>query len=386
MAGKFTVMTVFGTRPEAVKMAPLVKAVERHPDLRGLVCVTGQHRHMLDSVLDAFGIKPNFDLDIMTPRQTLAGIAAKTLSGLDEVLEREKPDLVLVHGDTSAALMSALTAFYHQIPVGHVEAGLRTWARYSPFPEEMNRQMIARVSSINFCPTAANRENLVRENAGGAAYVTGNTVIDALGLTVRGGHEFSDPALGALDFEKYRVLLVTAHRRENYGRPLENICRALLDITERHPDALVLYPVHMSPAVRETVYPILEGRERVILCDPVDVFDMHNIMARCHLVLTDSGGLQEEAPALGKPVLVMRRETERPEAVAAGTVLLAGIEREDIAFEASRLLGDPAHYAAMAKAVNPYGDGRASERIVQAVLHFAGLASSPPEEFKGSRA
>jgi UDP-N-acetylglucosamine 2-epimerase len=318
----------------------------------------------------------------MTPRQSLAAITAKTLTGMDGVFSELCPDLVLTHGDTSTGFAATLAAFYHKIPVGHVEAGLRTGARYSPFPEEMNRQMLARMATLHFCPTANNKRNLEAENVSGAVYVTGNTVIDALAMTVRDSHVFADPALRGLDFQKNRVLAVTAHRRENYGKPLENICRALLDLRDKNPDVVIVYPVHLSPVVQDTVMPILNGQERILLTEPAGLLDMHNLMARSELVLTDSGGLQEEAPALGKPVLVMRRETERPEAVEAGTAALAGVEREQIAAMAQNLLDDPEAYSRMARAVNPYGDGHASERIVQAVRHFAGLSPEPPPAFK----
>lgn len=381
MKAKTIVMSVFGARPDAVKMAPLVRRLAEDPEIHSLCCVTGQHRQMLDSVLGHFGLKPDYDLDIMTPRQTLAAITAKTLTGMDEIFTEIRPDLVLTHGDVSTGFAATLAAFYHKIPVGHVEAGLRTGARYSPFPEEMNRQMLARLATLHFCPTRNNKKNLEAEQVSGAIYVTGNTVIDALSLTVREDYVFSEPALRGLDFSKNRVLAVTAHRRENWGKPLENICHALIALRDQNPDVVIVYPVHLSPAVRETVMPLLSGQERIVLTDPIGVLDMHNLMARCHLVLTDSGGLQEEAPALGKPVLVMRRETERPEAVIAGTVALVGVEEKSITGAAQTLLDDPEAYRRMARAVNPYGDGRASERIVGAIRNFTGLDSVPPAAF-----
>jgi UDP-N-acetylglucosamine 2-epimerase len=383
MSAVKTVMSVFGARPDAVKMAPLVKKLADAPDINSICCVTGQHRSMLDGILDHFGIKPEYDLDIMTPRQTLSSVTAKTLTGMDGVFSKVRPDLVLTHGDTSTGFAASLAAFYHKIPVGHVEAGLRTGSRYSPFPEEMNRQMISRLAALHFCPTPGNKRNLEREGVCGEVYITGNTVIDALGLTVNADYTFADPALRSLDFTQNRALAVTAHRRENYGQPLENICRALLDLRDKNPDVVIVYPVHLSPDVQETVLPILGGQERILLTEPAGLLDMHNLMARSYLILTDSGGLQEEAPALGKPVLVMRRETERPEAVEAGTVELAGTDRGDIARMAQKLLDDGGAYQRMARAVNPYGDGRASERIVQAVRRFAGLSSDPPEPFGG---
>jgi UDP-N-acetylglucosamine 2-epimerase len=381
MKAKYIVMSVFGARPDAVKMAPLMKTLAADPEIHSVCCVTGQHRQMLDGILSFFGIRPDYDLDIMTPRQSLAAITAKSLMGMDEVFTELRPDLVLTHGDTSTGFAATLGAFYHKAPVGHVEAGLRTGARYSPFPEEMNRQMIARMASLHFCPTWNNKHNLEAEKIDGAIYVTGNTVIDALSMTVRDSHVFTDPALRGLDFHKNRVLAVTAHRRENVGEALENICRALLDLRDQNPDAVVVYPVHLSPAVRETVMPLLGGQERIILTDPIGLLDMHNLIARSYLVLTDSGGLQEEAPALGKPVLVMRRETERPEAVAAGTVALAGVERAGITEMAQELMDSAEAYSRMAHAVNPYGDGHASKRITQAIRHFAGLSPEPPAAF-----
>lgn len=381
MSRKCSVMSVFGTRPEAVKMAPLVRRLDSDPDIESLVCVTGQHRQMLDQILGVFNIRPDYDLEIMTPRQTLADIASRTLSGMDKIFAERKPDLVLVHGDPSAAFCTALAAFYHQIPVGHVEAGLRTGDRYSPFPEEANRQLIARLASLHFCATRQNRDNLISEGTMGDIFVTGNTVIDALGMTVRERYEFHEPLLRAVDFTANRVVFVTLHRRENYGAPLEAICRAIITLRNMYPDLVFVYPVHFSPAVRDTVMPILSGQERIILSDPIDPLDAHNFMARCHFVLTDSGGLQEEAPSLGKPVLVARRETERPEAVEAGTVRLAGVEYDKI-IELSRLLLDsPEEYSRMAKSVNPYGDGHATERITAAVRYYFGLDPAPPSPF-----
>ncbi len=373
MKPKTIVMSVFGARPDAVKMAPLVLRLAAEPEIHSVCCVTGQHRQMLDGILEHFGIRPDYDLDIMTPRQSLAAITAKTLTGMDEVFGELRPDLVLTHGDTSTGFAATLAAFYHKIPVGHVEAGLRTGARYSPFPEEMNRQMMSRLASLHFCPTEGNRRNLEAEQTGGDIYVTGNTVIDALAMTVRDEYTFTDSVLRGIDYTGRRVLTVTAHRRENYGAPLENICRALLDLRDNNPDVVIVYPVHLSPVVRETVIPLLRGQERIVLTDPVGLLDMHNLMARSYLVLTDSGGLQEEAPALGKPVLVMRRETERPEAVEAGTVRLVGVERRSIAAAAQELLDNESAYRHMAHAVNPYGDGHAAERIVRAVKRFTGL-------------
>lgn len=378
---KIKVMTVFGTRPEAIKMAPLVLELEKHPEIEPICCVTAQHREMLDSVLDIFHIKPDFDLNIMAPRQTLASITTKILNGLDSVLTEASPDIVLVHGDTSTTFASALCAFYHGISVGHVEAGLRSFDKFSPFPEEINRKLTGNIADLHFCPTINNANNLKRENINDEIFITGNTVIDALKTTVRKDYAFHSDALRAIDFSAYRTILLTAHRRENYGEPMENIMTAVRDIVQSHPDCQVIYPVHLSPAVRDTVFPILENVERVHLIDPIDVDDMHNLMAKSHLILTDSGGLQEEAPSLGKPVLVLRCETERPEAVDAGTVKIAGVKHSDIVSMANELLDNAAAYDKMAHAVNPYGDGNASRRIAQAIIWKFRKTCERPEDF-----
>ena len=375
------VMTVFGTRPEAIKMAPLVKELQSREGIESICCVTAQHRQMLDSVLDIFRIKPDYDLNIMEPRQTLSTITTKCLLGMEEVFAQAKPDLVLVHGDTSTTFAGALAAFYHQISVGHVEAGLRTWDKYSPFPEEMNRKLVGDIADLHFAPTAANRNNLEREDIRQGVFITGNTVIDALRTTVREDYRFSTGLLNHLDYEGKKVILVTCHRRENYGEPMAHIMTALRRIADDFPDTELVYPVHLSPVVREAAEKYLSGHPRIHLIDPLDVEEMHNLMARVYLVMTDSGGLQEEAPALGKPVLVLRRETERPEAVKAGTVKLAGTEEESVYRMAAELLGDPAAYASMAHAVNPYGDGFACRRIVDAIEWRFGLRKEPPEEF-----
>lgn len=375
------VMTVFGTRPEAIKMAPLVHALEQNEHTESIVCVTAQHRQMLDQVLDIFNIKPDYDLDIMEQRQTLATITEKSLHGLDTVLKEAKPDIVLVHGDTSTTFAGALAAFYHKIPVGHVEAGLRTYDKYSPFPEEMNRKLVGQIADLHFAPTARNRDNLAREQITDGVLVCGNTVVDAIHMTVRDDFEFRDPALQALDFKNDRVVLVTAHRRENYGEPMENICRAIARLSDRYPDVHFVYPVHLSPYVRETAEKFLGGRDRVHLIAPLAVDEMHNLMARCYLIMTDSGGLQEEAPSLGKPVLVLRHETERPEAIEAGTVKLAGIVEDQIFQMACELFDDAQAYEKMAHAVNPYGDGHTCARIVQAIEHHFGLRADAPESF-----
>lgn len=378
---KIKVMSVFGTRPEAIKMAPLVHALNENPEIEPVCCVTAQHREMLDSVLNIFDIKPDYDLNIMSPKQTLADITTKSINGLDDVYKKVKPDLVLVHGDTSTAFAAALTAFYHKIKVGHVEAGLRTFDKYSPYPEEINRRLLGAVSDFHFCPTGNNANNLRREGIERGIYITGNTVIDAIRKTVKPEYRFFSDELKALDLNKYRTILLTAHRRENYGTPLENIMNAVKDLVNEFPDMQVIYPVHLSPAVYDTAHRILDGVPRVHLLSPIDVGDMHNLMARSYLILTDSGGLQEEAPSLGKPVLVLRNETERPEAVEAGTVRVIGVEREDIFNNTAKLLISGDEYDKMSHAVNPYGDGMASNRIVQAILHEL-LRLPPPADYR----
>ncbi|MDR3051249.1 MAG: UDP-N-acetylglucosamine 2-epimerase (non-hydrolyzing) [Oscillospiraceae bacterium] len=373
------ILSVFGTRPEAVKMCPLVREIARRPGLQGLVCVTAQHRQMLDQVLDAFNVAPDFDLGLMRPGQTPATLTADILSAMGRVLEKTRPDLVLVHGDTTTSFAAALAAFYHRAPVGHVEAGLRSFNPSSPYPEEMNRRLTSRIASLHFAPTCENRCNLTAEGIAQGVFVTGNTVIDALQAIVRPDYTFNSPALRALDLANRRTLLLTAHRRENLGQPLRQIFQAVRDLALAHPDVQVVYPLHMNPAVAEPAREALGNIPGVHLLPPLDVCDMHNLMARCTLVLTDSGGLQEEAPALGKPVLVLRTETERPEAVRAGTARLAGVLTQDIYRETERLLCDPVAYAAMAHAVNPYGDGTASQKICDAIETYFGRTVSEPE-------
>jgi len=380
---KIKIMSVFGTRPEAIKMAPLVKELAKYPDLESICCLTGQHREMLDSVMEIFDLQGDYDLNIMEKRQTLSTITTKTLLGMERVMEQCRPDMILVHGDTSTTFAGALAAFYHQVPVGHVEAGLRTWDKYSPFPEEMNRTLVGDIAELHFSPTKANADNLLREAIGGKIFITGNTAIDAMGYTVRENYQFSTQILNELDFVNRRVIVVTCHRRENYGEPMEQIMKAIAEVVLLHPDVDVVYPVHLSPVVRECASKYLGEKERIYLIDPIDVQEMHNLIARCYMVMTDSGGLQEEAPALGKPVLVMRRETERPEAIAAGTAKLAGVKYEDILAEANRLLDSADAYNAMAKAVNPYGDGHACARIAQAIRYHFGLVDTPPVDFEG---
>ena len=374
------IMSVFGTRPEAIKMAPLVLELQKHPEITSIVCITAQHRQMLDSVMEQFGITADYDLDIMSSGQDLTDITTRVLLGMRKILREAKPDMVLVHGDTTTTFAGALAAFYEKIPVGHVEAGLRTYDRWSPFPEEMNRSLVGRIAALHFAPTASNESNLRRESAIGDIFVTGNTVIDAMAYTVR-GDQFTSDELNEIDFSGKRLITLTCHRRENYGVPMRNIFAAVRDIATRHTEILIVYPVHPSPVVRETASEILGGVDNIKLIDPLDAEDMHRLMARSFFVMTDSGGIQEEAPALGKPVLVLRRETERPEAVEAGTVKLAGTEAAEIIRLADALLEDEAFYNSMAKAVNPYGDGCACPRIAQAILHHFGFDVEAPAPF-----
>lgn len=377
------ILSVFGTRPEAIKMAPLVKTIAASEDVISKVCVTAQHRQMLDQVLKIFQISPDYDLDIMKSRQTLTGITKMALEGMETVLSELKPDMVLVHGDTTTTFAASLAAFYARIPVGHVEAGLRTYDKYSPYPEEMNRKLTGCIADLHFSPTPANLENLVKEGVNPEIiHITGNTAIDALQTTVKKDYTFENDYLNKLDFSANRVIAITAHRRENLGKPLENICLAFKQIVSKYPDVEMVYPVHLNPAVQETVRAILGDIPRIHLIDPVQVQDMHNLMSRSHLVLTDSGGLQEEAPSMGKPVLVLRNETERPEAVQAGTVKVLGTDMQRIVKETSLLLEDQAEYEKMAKSINPYGDGHASERILEAIRYWFKLTDKKPEPFQ----
>ena len=380
---KIKVLTVFGTRPEAIKMAPLAIELGKNEHIISKVCGTAQHRELLDQVLEIFNVKPDYDLDIMKTRQTLVGITTRVLEGLDGVIKEEKPDVILVHGDTSTSFVAALAGFYNQVKVGHVEAGLRTYDKYSPFPEEMNRQLTGRISDMNFSPTPQNKANLLKENIDEKTiYITGNTVIDALKTTVKDDYKFKDEVLNSLDFENKRVIIVTAHRRENLGKPLENICNALKHIVEKYEDIEIVYPVHLNPAVRETVFGILGDIPRVHLIDPLDVLELHNAMARSFMVMTDAGGIQEAAPALAKPVLVLRKETERPEAVGAGTVKIAGVDRDMIIRLAEELIEKPEEYKKMAHSANPYGDGNASSRILEALLYEFGITNERPKDFE----
>lgn len=375
------VMSVFGTRPEAIKMAPLALELSRRPEFQSLVCVTAQHRQMLDGVLTFFGITPDYDLDIMRSGQTLTDITSRVLEGLGQILREEKPELVLVHGDTTTTFAGALAAFYEKIPVGHVEAGLRTYDRYSPYPEEMNRCLVGRLAQYHFAPTASNAENLRREGISENIFITGNTVIDAMAYTVGDG-SFTSPELTGVDFASKRVITLTCHRRENYGKPMEGIFSAVRRLALAHRDVEIVFPVHLSPYVRETAGRLLGDVESVRLIEPLDAVEMHRLMSKSYFVMTDSGGIQEEAPALGKPVLVLRRETERPEALEAGTVLLAGVEEAEVFSKAEALLNNIDMYEAMARAVNPYGDGKACPRIAQGILYGFGHSDRGPEDFK----
>ena len=372
------IFTVFGTRPEAIKMCPLVMEFKKRKEIECIVCLTGQHREMLKQVMDTFSIREDYNLDIMENRQTLTSITTSILKEIEPILQVERPDVVLVHGDTTTSYAAALAAFYQQIPVGHVEAGLRTGNMYSPFPEEMNRLLTDRISTYYFAPTETNRRNLQKEGITDNVFVTGNTVIDAFAYTVSEEYHFHNRKLAELldgklavsngnktiDNSSDRIILVTAHRRENLGEPLRNICRAIARLAKENRALIFVYPVHLNPTVSETVYRLLGDISNVLLIDPIDVLDMHNLLSRCFMVMTDSGGLQEEAPSFGKPVLVLRTETERPEAVEAGTVRVVGVEERAIYEAAKELLEDSKVYEAMSLAVNPYGDGHASKRIV----------------------
>lgn len=375
------VMTVFGTRPEAIKMAPLVKQIEAVPELQSIVAVTAQHREMLDQVLEIFALSPDYDLNIMKSKQTLYDITTRVLQGLAEVMEKEKPDIVLVHGDTTTTFVASLAAFYQQIPVGHVEAGLRTKNKYSPFPEEMNRRLTGALADVHFAPTDTAAENLLQEGKDpNSVFVTGNTVIDALLSQIDRNYCFADPVLQKIDFSK-RVILVTTHRRENWGRPLADIYTALRRIVEEYADVELIFPIHKNPLVRETAAEYLGQHERIHTIEPLSYLEFIHVLHKSCIVLTDSGGIQEEAPSLGKPVLVLRENTERPEAVAAGTVKLIGTEQERVWREIKSLLDDEAEYRRMSNAVNPYGDGRARERICDYLLYYFGCTDKKPEKF-----
>ncbi|WP_077215067.1 non-hydrolyzing UDP-N-acetylglucosamine 2-epimerase [Bacillus dakarensis] len=380
MTRRIKVMTIFGTRPEAIKMAPLVLEIQKYPEyFESIVTVTAQHRQMLDQVLQIFGITPDYDLNIMKDRQTLVDVTTRGLEGLDKVMKEVKPDIVLVHGDTTTTFVASLAAYYNQITVGHVEAGLRTWNKYSPFPEEMNRQLTGVIADLHFSPTSKSAENLRTENKNEEdIFITGNTAIDALKTTVK--EEYTHEILTKLGND--RLILLTAHRRENLGEPMRNMFSAIKRIVEEQKDVQVVYPVHLNPVVREIASEVLGNDHRIHLIEPLDVIDFHNFAARAHLILTDSGGVQEEAPSLGVPVLVLRDTTERPEGIEAGTLKLAGVEEENIYSLATELLTDETAYEKMAKAVNPYGDGEASRRICEAIRFYFKETSDRPDSYQ----
>lgn len=366
---KIKVMSVFGTRPEAIKMAPLVKALEKDERFESIVCVTAQHREMLDSVLDIFDIKPQYDLNIMAHGQTIIDISNKVLKGVDEVIKKVEPDIVLVHGDTSTTLNGALAAFYNKVPVGHVEAGLRSYDIYSPFPEEMNRKLTGGITELHFAPTKTNQSNLLLEGINKKKiHVTGNTVIDALLSVVNENHKFEDEILNNIDFNNKKVILLTTHRRENWGQPMENIFKAMIELIENNEDVEIIFPMHKNPSIRELAHRYFDKYvDKVHLIEPLEYVEFTNLMSKVYLIMTDSGGIQEEAPALGKPVMVLRTETERPEAVEAGTVILAGVKKEIIVNIADELINNEKSYKSMTQATNPYGDGKACERILNII-------------------
>ncbi|WGZ44344.1 UDP-N-acetylglucosamine 2-epimerase (non-hydrolyzing) [Mammaliicoccus lentus] len=373
------IMTIFGTRPEAIKMAPLVSELKNDPELQPIVVVTAQHREMLDSVLETFDITPDYDLNIMKQGQTLSEVTSRVLGGLESVIQEAKPDMILVHGDTTTTFAGSLAAFYNEVAIGHVEAGLRTWNKYSPFPEEMNRQMTGVLADLHFSPTDQSKHNLLQENKKDESIVvTGNTAIDALSTTVSENYESE-----IINRHKdKRIVLLTAHRRENIGKPMENIFKAVRRIVEEHEDVVVVYPMHKNPKVRDIAGQLLSDHNRIELIEPLEVIDFHNFAANSHLILTDSGGVQEEAPSLGKPVLVLRDTTERPEGVEAGTLKLVGVEEEDVYNETKKLLNDQSSYESMSIAQNPYGDGLASKRICENIKYYFDILTEPPAPFK----
>ncbi|MDO4597642.1 MAG: UDP-N-acetylglucosamine 2-epimerase (non-hydrolyzing) [Ligilactobacillus agilis] len=376
---KIKVMTVFGTRPEAIKMAPLVLALQADERFEAVTTVTAQHREMLDQVLEIFKIVPDYDLNIMHKEQTLTEITANVLTKLDQVIKVVKPDIILVHGDTTTTFAASVAAFYNQVAIGHVEAGLRTWNKYSPFPEEMNRQMTDDLADLYFAPTEESKANLLKENQAAAKiFVTGNTAIDALKQTV--SSDYQHELLAKLD-PGHKLILVTMHRRENQGQPMARVFRTLLEVVEQRPEVEVIYPVHLSPKVQKLAHEILGNHERIHLIAPLDVVDFHNLAAKSYFIMTDSGGVQEEAPSLGKPVLVLRDTTERPEGVSAGTLKLVGTEPAKVKAAMLELLDDPNVYQQMAQAQNPYGDGQASQRILAAIAYHFGLSEQRPKEF-----
>lgn len=380
---KIKVISIFGTRPEGIKMAPLVKKLEENPNIISKVCVTAQHRQMLDQVLELFNIIPDYDLNIMKSKQSLTTITTSVLEGLEEVFEKENPDIILVHGDTTTTFAGGLAAFYKQIKVGHVEAGLRTFDKYFPYPEEMNRKLTGAIADLHFAPTTASRKNLLNEGVNPKdIFVTGNTVVDAMEYTVEENYVFENEELNRIDYKGKKVIMVTAHRRENWDGGIENICKALKKIVEENKDVELVYLVHLNPIVKDVVYKELNGVDRIHLLPPLDTKETHNLMNKSFMIMTDSGGLQEEAPHLGKPVLVLRDVTERPEAVEAGTVKLVGTDINNIIQNANELINDETVYNTMSRAINPYGDGEAAERICHSILYYFGLKDKRCQEFK----
>lgn len=379
-------LSIFGTRPEAIKMAPLVKELNNREEIESIVCVTAQHREMLDQVLEVFKIKPDYDLNIMKERQSLSGITARVLQGLEEILIDVKPDMILVHGDTTTTFAGSLAAYYNKIKIGHVEAGLRTFDKYFPFPEEINRKLTGVMADVHFAPTQTSKNNLLNEGIRPEnIFITGNTAIDAMASTVNKNYRFETPELNNIDFKNKKIIMVTAHRRENWGKPLNNICSALGRIAEKYEDVEIVYLVHMNPVVRETAFDVLGDINGVHLLPALNIMETHNLMDRSYMVLTDSGGIQEEGPHLGKPVLVMRDVTERPEAVEAGTVKVVGTDVSNIFDEACRLIDNKDLYTSMANAVNPYGDGSASSRIADGILYHFGILKNRPGDFEPKR-
>lgn len=380
---RIKVMTIFGTRPEAIKMCPLVNELKRKKEIDCKVCVTAQHREMLDQVLDIFKLMPDYDLNIMKNKQTLSTITTSVLNGLDEIFMKEKPNLVLVHGDTTTTFAASLSAFYNKIKIGHVEAGLRTYNKYSPFPEEANRVLTGHIADLHFAPTKTSKENLLKEAINeDSIFITGNTVIDAMSSTVKENYMFQNEELNKLDFKNKKVIMVTAHRRENWGKPLENICNSLKSLALEHKDVEIVYLVHLNPIVQNTAKEILKDINNVHLLPPLDLKETHNLMNKSYLIMTDSGGIQEEAPHLGKPVLVLRNTTERPEAVKAGTVKIVGTDMNVILNVANELITKREEYDKMSTSVNPYGDGKASQRIVDSILFNFGYIENRPKDFE----
>lgn len=379
---KIKVLSIFGTRPEAIKMAPIIKEMEKCEHISQEVCVTAQHREMLDQVLDIFNITPNYDLNIMTKNQTLTDITINALKGLEDILEKSKPDIILVHGDTTTTFVGSLAAFYKKIKIGHVEAGLRTYNKYEPFPEEMNRKLTGAMADLHFAPTILSKENLLKENVCEKdIFVTGNTSVDCVKTTVDKNYIFSCNTLNNIDYTNKKVITITAHRRENLGKPLENICSAILQLVQNNKDVEVVYAVHFNPLVREVANRILGNNDRIHLIDPLNMKDMHNLIDRSYMVMTDSGGLQEEVPSLKKPVLVLRNVTERPEGLEAGVLKLAGTKQDTIISLATELLNNKNTYNSMINAKNPFGDGFASKRIVNAILYYFDKITEKPENF-----